>query len=143
MPNPNLRQDSHARQQVIQTRHSGSGLINIAKCLENFWAFFLVILDFELLTYIRNTNIDPFKKEHIHLNFFNYQTGKAVDEKWCPVNTIKCPSEFSRPDLILDVNTQEQYLFMKELYEYLYPIDPSFTILDIIKWYDNIYNIDT
>ena len=97
------------------------------------------IFDMELLTYIRNLKSEPEQREHLHLNFFNYKTGNAVDDKWCPINTIQCPKEFRRPDLVLDVNTKEQYEFMKELYEYLYPMRKDFTILDIINWYDNVY----
>ena len=55
------------------------------------------------------------------------------------VGTIECPSEFRRPDLVLDVNTREEYEFMAELYEYLYPRNPEFHITDIIEWYDNVY----
>jgi spore coat polysaccharide biosynthesis protein SpsF len=41
--------------------------------------------------------------------------------------------------LILDVNTQEQYEFIRQLYEYLYPRNPQFHITDTIRWYDNVY----
>ena len=95
------------------------------------------IFDYSLLCDVQETVTDPFRREHVHLNFFNYETGKAVDSDWCPVNTIDCPAKFRRPDLILDVNTMEQYLFMKSLYEALYPKNSHFCILDIIDWYDN------
>jgi len=98
------------------------------------------VFDFSLLEEAYHRNKDLLKREHIHLNFFDYKNEKVVDQNWCKVNTIKCPKEFSRPDLILDVNTKEQYLFMKELYEYLYPKDSDFGILDIINWYDNVYS---
>tara|TARA_Y100001968_G_C19331000_1_gene704288 strand:- start:266 stop:970 length:705 start_codon:yes stop_codon:yes gene_type:complete len=97
------------------------------------------IFGFNLLSKIRQQNHSQVMREHVHLNFYNYQTGEAVNEKLYPINTIQCPEEFRRPDLILDVNTKEQYIFMKELYEYLYPLKPDFTIVDIIDWYDNIY----
>ncbi len=97
------------------------------------------IFSFELLAYVRDKYLDPLKREHIHLNFYDYVTGNIVDKSFCPVNTLKCPYSFRRPDLILDVNTQEQYLFMKKLYEYLYPKNNKFSIIDIINWYDNIY----
>jgi spore coat polysaccharide biosynthesis protein SpsF len=58
------------------------------------------------------------------------------------VSTVQCPERFRRPDLILDVNTQEQYLFLKSLYESLYPRNPNFVISDIIDWYDNEYQRD-
>ena len=98
------------------------------------------IFDYSLLRDVQETVADPFKREHVHLNFFNYESGKSVDSNWCPVNTIDCPNKFKRPDLILDVNTMEQYLFMKSLYEALYPKNSNFNILDIVDWYDNSFN---
>ena len=77
--------------------------------------------------------------EHVHLNFFDYETAQAVDEDWCPVNTLQCPSEFRRPDIILDVNTIEQYNFINELYRHCYPANPQFHISDTIRWYDSIW----
>lgn len=79
------------------------------------------------------------KREHVHLNFFDYSNGKSVDDINCPVKTLVCPKEFRRPDIVLDINTEEQYEFMNSLYKYLYPSNPNFTILDIISWYDNVY----
>ena len=73
------------------------------------------------------------------LNFYDYKTGKVANEEWCQVKTIDCPSEFRRPDLVLDVNTYDQYIFMKKLYEYLYPRNNKFTILDTINWFDKVY----
>jgi len=99
------------------------------------------IFDFSLLSEARNRSPDTNKKEHVHLNFFDYTTQAAVDEEWCPISTVPCPSEFSRPDLILDVNTTAQYEFMRELYLYLYPRNSEFHITDIINWYDNIYRM--
>ena len=97
------------------------------------------VFDFSLLEDSRNRNKDPRQREHVHLNFFDYSTGKAFDSAWCPVNTIKCPEGFRRPDLILDVNTQEQYDFMRQLYEYHYPKNPKFHITDTIRWFDDVY----
>jgi spore coat polysaccharide biosynthesis protein SpsF len=97
------------------------------------------IFDFSLLEESRVNHKDPLKREHVHLNFYDYTVGKAVDEVWCPIGTIKCPEGFRRPDLILDVNTQEQYDFMRQLYEYIYPKNPLFHITDTIRWYDEVY----
>jgi spore coat polysaccharide biosynthesis protein SpsF len=97
------------------------------------------VFEFSLLTDINKTVRDPFKREHVHLNFFNYETGEAVDAEWCPISTIQCPQEFRRPDLILDVNTKDQYDFMVKLYEALYFKNSHFDITDIINWYDNEY----
>jgi spore coat polysaccharide biosynthesis protein SpsF len=97
------------------------------------------IFDFELLIEARQKKSNSKLREHVHLNFFDYTTGKPVDPVKCPISTIECPISFRRPDLILDVNTLEQYQFMRCLYDYLYPINPRFHITDTIKWYDEIY----
>lgn len=97
------------------------------------------MFDFSLLCQARDRHHDPQQREHVHLNFFDYVTGKAVDTEWCPVSTVKCPSDFRRPDLVLDVNTKAQYEFMRELYKYLYLRNPKFHITDIIRWYDEVY----
>lgn len=97
------------------------------------------MFDFSLLAEARERHTDQRQREHVHLNFFDYTTQQAVDKIWCPISTVKCPTEFRRPDLVLDVNTQEQYEFMLQLYEYLYPRNPNFHITDIVRWYDDVY----
>ncbi len=97
------------------------------------------MFDFSLLAEARERHSDPRQREHVHLNFFDYSTQQAFDSTWCPISTVQCPSAFRRPDLVLDVNTQEQYEFMKQLYEDLYPHNPNFHITDIIRWYDEVY----
>lgn len=97
------------------------------------------IFDFELLEEISADFSDIKKREHVHLNFFDYATQKAVDENWCPISTVHCPTDFARPDIILDVNTQIQFEYMANLYKELYPSNPNFNIKDIIKWHDKHY----
>lgn len=97
------------------------------------------IFDFSLLAEARERHTDSRQREHVHLNFFDYTKQQAVDLNWCPISTIKCPIEFRRPDLVLDVNTPAQYEFMRQLYEDLYPHNPTFHITDIIRWYDEVY----
>lgn len=97
------------------------------------------MFDFSLLAEARARHTDPRQREHVHLNFFDYGPQAPVDAEWCPISTVPCPPEFARPDLVLDVNTEAQYEFMRELYEYLYPRNPNFHITDIIAWYDQVY----
>jgi len=97
------------------------------------------VFDFSLLEEVRLLHNTPMQREHVHLNFYDYSLGQAVDSDWCPINTIKCPGSFRRPDLVLDVNTQEQYDFMRKLYQYHYPINPQFHITDTIRWFDEVY----
>ena len=97
------------------------------------------MFEFSLLEEARARHTDPRQREHVHLNFFDYSVNQPVDPDWCPVSTIKCPEGFRRPDLVLDVNTPEQYQFMRALYEYLYPRNSEFHITDTIRWYDDVY----
>ena len=97
------------------------------------------VFDFSLLEDVHGRSADPRRREHVHLNFFDYGTQEAVDEAWCPVSTVRCPEEFRRPELVLDVNTPEQYEFMRQLYEYLYPRNPLFHITEVLAWYDDVY----
>ena len=98
------------------------------------------MFDFSILKNAWLDEKDPEKLEHVHLNFYNYATGEGVNEDLCPISTITCPKHFARPDLILDVNTHDQYLFLKEIYNYFSMSNKNFRIIDIIDWYDNVYN---
>ena len=97
------------------------------------------VFDFSLLEEAYLNNKDPKKNEHVHLNFFDYESEKPVDINWCPISTIKCPKVISRPQLVFDVNTYEQYIFIKEIYDFFIPKNKLFNINDVIYWYDNIY----
>jgi len=97
------------------------------------------VFAFKVLEEVWRASSDPQKREHLHLNFFDYERQKATNPDRYRVGTVQCPSEFRRPDLVLDVNTREEYEFMAELYVYLYPRNPGFHITDIIEWYDDIY----
>lgn len=95
-------------------------------------------VDFWALEEVWRARGDAELSEHPHLNFFNYAKQEQVNSRY-PAGAPKCPPDIARPDLVLDVNTQKQYDFIKALYEYLYPRNPEFTIRDTIAWYDNVY----
>ena len=98
------------------------------------------MFDFSLLERAWSLESDDSKKEHVHLNFYDYESDKVINSSLCPVTTIRCPKNIRRPDIVLDVNTDKQYEFIKEIYEYFYKTNPFFNIRDIIGWYDDIYN---
>jgi spore coat polysaccharide biosynthesis protein SpsF len=60
-------------------------------------------------------------KEHVHRNFFDYSTQTPVDAFWCPIASPKAPEGLRRPDIILDVNTMDDYTKIKRIYDHLYP----------------------
>jgi spore coat polysaccharide biosynthesis protein SpsF len=75
-------------------------------------------------------------KEHVHRNFFDYSTQTPVDSSWCPIASPKAPAELRRPDIILDVNTMDDYIKIKRIYDHLYPQNPNFTTVDVINFID-------
>jgi spore coat polysaccharide biosynthesis protein SpsF len=75
-------------------------------------------------------------KEHVHRNFFDYSTQTPVDSSWCPVASPKAPAKLRRPDIILDVNTMDDYTKIKRIYDNLYPQNPNFTTVDVINFLD-------
>jgi spore coat polysaccharide biosynthesis protein SpsF len=98
------------------------------------------VFDTRVLEDVWRTAGDPRRREHPHLNFFDYATQQAAAPGTYRIGTVQCPAEFRRPDLVLDVNTREEYEFMADLYSYLYPRNPQFGIVDIIRWYDTVYH---
>jgi spore coat polysaccharide biosynthesis protein SpsF len=76
-------------------------------------------------------------KEHVHRNFFDYSTQTPVDSFWCPIASPKAPAELRRPDIILDVNTMDDYTKIKGIYDHLYPQNPNFSTADVINFIDN------
>jgi len=96
------------------------------------------VVDFWALEEVWKARSDADLNEHPHLNFFNYAKQQVVNPRY-PVGAPRCAPDIARPDVVLDVNTQKQYDFIKALYEYLYPRNPQFTIRETIAWYDNIY----
>jgi spore coat polysaccharide biosynthesis protein SpsF len=94
--------------------------------------------NFQVLEEIWKRERDPRKREHISLNFLDYASEKYPNLSKFSIGTIRCPKNISRPEIVLDVNTQEEYQFMKQLYEDIYSENPNFSIHDIIQWYDRV-----
>lgn len=90
------------------------------------------VFNMNVLGSIWKTSTDPRNREHLHTNFYE-------NRDYYRVGTFECPAEYRRPDVVLDVNTPEQYRFISQLYDALYPANPQFTIGDIISWYDGEY----
>ncbi len=82
---------------------------------------------------------DPFKREHIGTNFYDYLNDKIPKSSPFSVGTIMCPPEYSRPDIILDINTREDFEFIEKLYQDVYPENENFSIKDVVTWYDYNY----
>lgn len=90
------------------------------------------VINFEALKRIWNLSSSPRNREHPHTNFYE-------NPKMFKIGVLECPEEIRRPDIILDINTKEQYEFVSEMYEYMTANYIEFGIREVIKWYDNIY----
>lgn len=97
------------------------------------------VFNIEILEDIWKRNHDPIQREHLHVNFFDFVAQKPVQPDRYQVGTIECPKAFRRPDLVLHVDTQQDFNYMHSLYEYLYPANNNFHITDIIEWHDNVF----
>jgi len=80
------------------------------------------IYSIKQLEWLNEQNEHPFDREHPH-SYFHY-TGN--------VHGPSCPPEFARPDLRLDVNTQEDLDYIRDIYAQ-FP-DNTFHIVDVIKY---------
>lgn len=98
------------------------------------------VFDLRSLEEVDAVLTDSHKREHPHLNFLDYAAEQPANPARYPVRTIACPPAYARPELILDVNTMEQYEFLSALYRDLYPHKPDFHITDIVDWYDHVYS---
>lgn len=92
------------------------------------------IFSMESLTEIWQGENDRNRLEHVHLNFFDYSIQSPVNAEKYPVDTISCPSEYARPDIILDVNSWDQYRFIRNIYTNLHVRNSNFGITEIIDF---------
>jgi spore coat polysaccharide biosynthesis protein SpsF len=79
-------------------------------------------------------------REHIALNFYDYEKNKKNLKFNFKIGTVKCPKKISRPKLTFDVNYYIDYIFIKKIYEYFLPQKENFTATDVIEWYDKKYS---
>ena len=97
------------------------------------------IFSYHSLEYIWENVHDPYHREHVATNYYDYLNNKHAEHTKFKVGTFNCPSEISRPDLILDVNTEDEYFFIRQIYNSIYSRNNLFHITDVIDWYDNVY----
>jgi spore coat polysaccharide biosynthesis protein SpsF len=94
------------------------------------------VFGFNFLEDLIGSKLSKQQKEHVHVNFFDYKKNKTTNPNWCKVRTISCPKTFRRPDICLDVNTINDYRFIKDIYKNLYYNNPKFNIIDVINFLD-------
>ena len=94
------------------------------------------IFSLESLKTAYSHNPSEAQKEHIHLNFTNYETSIDVSPVRFPVKSLACPSEFARPDVVLDINELVDLKYFQTMFFDLGTNKPE--IEQIIPWHDMI-----
>ena len=97
------------------------------------------VFNFYLLEKIIKKKLSKRNKEHVHINFIDYKSGKSANSKLCSVSTINCPKKYSRPEYTFDINYRNQYVIFKKMYTELYKKNKFFEVKDAIKWMDKNY----
>ena len=88
------------------------------------------VYSMKFFQWIKENTQTPEEMEHPHKICYDREV----------VKTVQCNEDIRRPELRLDVNTQQDFNFITELYEALYPKNNEFGIRDIIKYLDRLNN---
>ena len=92
------------------------------------------IFSFKMLKLlIKNKHIQK-SKEHLSLNFYDFDKDKQMNKKFFEVKYIKAPKSISYPNIALDVNYLRQFRLIKKIYKNLYKKRNVFLTKDIIKF---------
>jgi spore coat polysaccharide biosynthesis protein SpsF len=94
------------------------------------------VFSMQILEEIYKSELSAPQREHLHLNFFNYEIQHEARPGDYPVRTINCPTEFARPDIILDINSIQDLGYFQRMFHDLGAQNPN--IRDIIPWHDSV-----
>lgn len=94
------------------------------------------IFSSQVLEEISYSKTSKRQREHLHLNFFDYENQTETTPIIYPVRTVRCPELFSRPDIILDINTNRDFEYFRTMFKDLGTTRPH--IQDIIPWHDQV-----
>lgn len=86
------------------------------------------VFSFKALEWIHQNIFSSAQREHVHLSFYENPTRFKL-------GTIACPKEFAFPEIVLDINTQEEFSFISKLFNDLHKESQLIHISDIIPWY--------
>lgn len=96
------------------------------------------VFSIQTLEDIYKSNLTDSQREHLHLSFFDYERQLEIHPDIYPVHTVRCPTEFARPDIVLDINSIQDLEYFKRMFCDLGTQNPN--IRDIIFWHDSMGN---
>lgn len=92
------------------------------------------VMSFDALKWVYENVRDARRREHPHESFYG-------NKERFKLGTVKCPAEFSFPEIILDINTADEYKFISRLFNELQEGDDLIHISKIIPWYRANYHL--
>ncbi len=95
------------------------------------WGFDSQVFLADDLYNILSDNPDNEDKEHVSYRFYRPESG----DKYKP-QFLKYLGELNRPELRVTLDYREDYNLIKAAYEALFPHNPHFTAVDVIRWLD-------
>ena len=96
------------------------------------------IFNFKAIEKIWNFQKNNNFREHVALNFYDYNKKKPYSRFNFKLGTVKCPKYISRPEMVLDVNYKKDLLLIRKIYNF-FKKNKDFSIKDVINWYDRNY----
>lgn len=73
--------------------------------------------------------VEPLLREHVGIHIYQHPERYRV-------KNLEAPPEFRRPNLHLEVDTQEDFDLITTIYEHFMPINPEFSLADMIAFTD-------
>lgn len=95
------------------------------------WGFDSQVFLAQDLYDILASNPDKEDKEHVSYRFYRPESGDTYKPFF-----IKYIGELNRPELRVTLDYREDYELIKSAYEALFPQNPDFTAVDVIRWLD-------
>ena len=75
----------------------------------------------------RITRNDPDAREHVSLPIYE-------NPKKYKLHYVEAPDQYARPDIQIELDTQEDFLLIQSIIEALYPHNPEFNLTDILNF---------
>jgi spore coat polysaccharide biosynthesis protein SpsF len=140
LPAVNPCPEPEAFERLIEShRQSGADFLsNIMQVNNNRWPEGIGVeaFGYEVFEAVWRTVNDRHGREHLATNFYDYLNQRPAQHSRFKIGTVECPESWRRPDLVLDVNTPDEFSFLRQLYEDLYPRNSAFHTTEIIDWYN-------
>ncbi len=85
------------------------------------------VFPFKILQEVSNTTSDVEDREHVSLYIYTHPEVYRL-------KNLRAPADLHGPEMILTLDTPEDYQVLEKIFSELYPKNPEFTTLDVIQY---------